>query len=422
MNPAGGPAPQIAAEEYARRREAVWAGAKASGLSAVAVFYPARVAYLTGFHHVATERPIVLVLAGSTHTALIVPAVEKEHAESVPGIDHLEVYFEYPGRRHPLERVADLLRSLVGAGPVGADHDGVVPYWGYRGPPLSELLGTVVGDAEMLVESLRRVKSVAELECIQVSCDWAAAGHRRMQDAIRAGQTELECYAPAELKTLREMIRRMPGWRPRSFGGNGLTAMFVGGRKTAYPHGFVRGHGLQPGDVLVTGASADIDGYHSELERTMFVGEPSAAQCDAFAKMLALQTRAIDMLRPGLPMADVDREVANLAEEMGCAARLRHHVGHSIGLEAHEAPFLDRGEKAVLEAGMVLTVEPGLYLPELGGFRHSDTVCITDNGHRVLTEYPREIEELIIPSDQRAGNRGPAGRKSAARTAAGDSR
>ncbi|MDQ6898828.1 MAG: Xaa-Pro peptidase family protein [Candidatus Dormibacteraeota bacterium] len=391
------PAPEITVEEFRHRRSAVWAGAEAAGLSALAVFYPARIAYLTGFHHVPTERPLVLVLGPDGKTVLVVPAVEKEHAESVPGVERVEVYFDYPGERHPLERLAQVLRSLVGSSSVGADHDGVVPYWGYRGPRLSELLGAPVGDGEMLVESLRRRKSAAELECIQVSCEWAARGHRRMQDAIRPGATELECYAPAELETLREMIRSLPGWRPRSFGGNGVTAMFVGGRKTAYPHGFVRGHGLQPGDVLVSGASTDIDGYHSELERTMFVGEPNSSQRDAFAKMLALQTRAIEVLRPGLPMADVDREVAGLAGELGCADRLRHHVGHSIGLEGHEAPFLDRGEEAVLEPGMVLTIEPGLYFPELGGFRHSDTVCVTDSGHRVMTDYPRELEELVIP-------------------------
>jgi len=389
--------PEITAEEFGRRRSAVWAGAEAAGLRALAVFYPARIAYLTGFHHVPTERPLVLVLGPEAKTVLVVPAVEKEHAESVPGVDRVEVYFEYPGERHPLERLAEVLRSLAGPGSVGADHDGVVPYWGYRGPRLSELLGAPVVDGEMLIETLRRKKSAAEQECIQVSCEWAARGHRRMQEAIRPGETELECYAPAELETLREVIRSLPGWRPRSFGGNGVTAMFVGGRKTAYPHGFVRGHGLQPGDVLVSGASADMDGYHSELERTMFVGEPNAAQGDAFAKMLALQTRAIEVLRSGLPMADVDWEVAGLARELGCADRLRHHVGHSIGLEGHEAPFLDRGEEAVLEPGMVLTIEPGLYFPELGGFRHSDTVCITDLGHRVMTDYPRELEALVIP-------------------------
>src|SRR2546428_302013 len=99
----------------------------------------------------------------------------------------------------------------------GADHDGYVPYWGYRGPRLSDLSGARPVDAEMLVESLRRVKSAPEIACIQLSCDWAARGHRRMQGAIRTGKTEMECYVPAATETLFEMVTEMPGWRACSW-------------------------------------------------------------------------------------------------------------------------------------------------------------------------------------------------------------
>jgi Xaa-Pro aminopeptidase len=389
--------PTIPATEYATRREALLAGMERTGLDALVVFYPARVAYLTGFHHVPTERPVAFVLGPRGRSALVVPAVEKEHAERVAAIDHVEVYFEYPGDQHPMERLTRVLRTL-GAQPrrIGADHDGVVPYWGYRGPRLSEVLGARTTDVEPLVEALRRVKSPAELACIQLSCDWACRAHRRMQGAIHTGVTEMECYEPASFETLREMIAEMPGWRPRGFGGSGLTSMFVGGRATAMPHGFVRGHGIQAGDVLVSGASADIDGYHSELERTMVVGQPSRAHESAFTKMLALQDRAIETIGPGVPLAAIELEVVDLARELGCEQHLRHHVGHSIGLEAHEAPFLDRGEEGVCEAGMVFTVEPGVYLPQIGGFRHSDTVQVTDGGCRVMTGYPRTLAELVV--------------------------
>lgn len=390
--------PTISASEYAGRREAVAAGLTAAGLDAMVVFYPARVAYLTGFHHIPTERPIATVIGAAGSSALVVPAVEKEHAESVAGIDQVHVYFEYPGERHPMEHVADAVRALKAApARLGSDYDGYVPYWGYRGPSLSEVVGERPADAEMLVEALRRVKSPAELECIQVSCDWANRAHRRMQDSIRVGQTEMECYTPPNAETLREIVAEMPGWRPRGFGGSGVTAMFVGGRSTAMPHGFVRGHGIEAGDVLVSGAGLDVDGYHSELERTMIVGSPSPEQERAFADMLALQTRAIEVMRPGVAAAQVETEVLALARELGREGRLRHHVGHSIGLEGHEAPFLDRGDDAVLEPGMVFTVEPGIYLPELGGFRHSDTVCITESGRRFMTHYPRDLAALTIP-------------------------
>ena len=371
---------------------------EAMRLEALCVFYPARIAYLTGFHHIPTERPIALVLGPDAHTSLVVPAVEKEHAERVPGIDRLDVYFEYPGAAHPMERLSVALDEVGagGSGRIGADHDGYIPMWGYRGPKLSDLIERPPIDAEMLIESLRRVKSAAEIECIQLSCEWAIRAHRRMQDAIVAGKTEMECYAPSAVETLAEMVREMPGWRPVGFGGTGLTAMFVAGRSTHMPHGFVKGQGIKDGDVLVSGAAADIDGYQSELERTMIVGEPTPAQEHAFANMLALQTLAIKTIAPGVPAAEVELEVIRLAHELGVRDQLRHHVGHSIGLEAHEAPFLDRGDEAILEEGMVFTVEPGIYMPELGGFRHSDTVLVTEEGSRVMTDYPRELRDLVV--------------------------
>jgi Xaa-Pro dipeptidase len=391
------PVPTIIPQEYADRRDAVGAGMEAAGLDALCVFYPARIAYLTGFHHIPTERPIVLVLGSKGFSALVVPAVEKEHAESTAALDRVDVYFEYPGAEHPMDRVAAVLTEIK-ARPrrTGADQDGYASYWGYRGPRLSDLTGLRPMDAEMLIESLRRVKSAAEIACIQLSCDWAVRAHTRMQAAIEVGKTEMECYTPAATATLYEMLHEMPGWRPRGFNGSGLTAMFVGGRSTAMPHGFVKGHGIQKRDVLVSGAGADIDGYRSELERTMIVGEPTREQERAFAAMLALQTKAIAIMAPGVTAAEVELATVTLAEELEVQDSLRHHVGHSIGLEGHEAPFLDRGDEAVLEPGMVFTVEPGVYLKEVGGFRHSDTVVITDAGNRVMTDYPRELKDLII--------------------------
>src|SRR5467141_2856260 len=116
---------QISSAEYARRREAVAAGIDAAGLDAICVFYPARVAYLTGFHHIPTERPIALVLSSEANAVLIVPAVEKEHAESSTALDRVDVYFEYPGAQHPMERVSTILNDIV-AKPrrTGSDHDG----------------------------------------------------------------------------------------------------------------------------------------------------------------------------------------------------------------------------------------------------------------------------------------------------------
>ncbi len=114
--------------------------------------------------------------------------------------------------------------------------------------------------------------------------------------------------------------------------------------------------------------------------------------------MLALQSLAVDTIRPGVPCAEVDLAVRRYYDEHSLWDNWRHHVGHAIGLRYHEGPFLDRGDPTEIRPGMVFTVEPGLYAPALGGFRHSDTVVVTDDGVEWLTYYPRDLESLTLPA------------------------
>jgi len=154
--------------------------------------------------------------------------------------------------------------------------------------------------------------------------------------------------------------------------------------------------GFRTGDVLVSGASAPMWGYNSELERTMVIGPPSPEQREMFEHMMALQEVAFEAMVPGRPCSDVDRAVRRYYEAHELTRYWKHHTGHAIGLRYHEGPFLDIGDHTELRLGMVFTVEPGLYSPELGGFRHSDTARITDTGVELLTFYPRDLDSLVI--------------------------
>ena len=144
-------------------------------------------------------------------------------------------------------------------------------------------------------------------------------------------------------------------------------------------------------------AGAPVWGYHSELERTMIIGPASDEQKRLFDHMVALQDAALNAMRPGVRCAEVDQAVRDYYAEHDLMPYWKHHVGHAIGLRYHEAPFLDIGDRTELRPGMVFTVEPGLYIPDLGGFRHSDTVIITEDGIEILTYYPSDLENLTIP-------------------------
>jgi Xaa-Pro aminopeptidase len=139
-------------------------------------------------------------------------------------------------------------------------------------------------------------------------------------------------------------------------------------------------------------------GYLSELERTMVIGPPSPEQRELFDHMVALQDTAFEAIKPGARCSDVDRAVRAYYDKHDLWEYWKHHVGHCIGLRYHEGPFLDIGDDTEIKPGMVFTVEPGLYAAGLGGFRHSDTVAVTDDGIEFLTYYPRDLESLTLPA------------------------
>ena len=128
----------------------------------------------------------------------------------------------------------------------------------------------------------------------------------------------------------------------------------------------------------------------------MIIGKASGDQKRLFDHMIALQDIAFEAMGPGIPCSQVDAAVRAYYEAHDLMPYWKHHVGHAIGIRYHEAPFLDLGDQTMMQPGMVFTVEPGLYDASLGGFRHSDTVLITDTGIEILTYYPRDLESLTI--------------------------
>jgi Xaa-Pro aminopeptidase len=223
---------------------------------------------------------------------------------------------------------------------------------------------------------------------------WGNLAHRLLQRYTRIGVTETEISQRASAEATFAMLDAIgPIYRSQSFVETGASAGYRGqiGRNSAIPHALAGNIVFQAGDVLVTGASAPVWGYLSELERTMVLGEPSQEQRRMFGHMHAAQEVAFEAIRPGIRCSDVDNAVRAYYEQNELMPFWRHHTGHAIGLRYHEGPFLDSGDHTEIRP-----VEPGLYSPELGGFRHSDTVLVTEDGIEILTYYPRDLESLVI--------------------------
>jgi Xaa-Pro dipeptidase len=386
--------------EHRARREALIARVREQDLSGVVLFDSTYVLYYVGFAFIPTERPIALVLSAGGEAAMVVPRLEVEHAQQQPGVDRVEHYQEYPGDPRAEGALTRTLEALGIGGRIGADYDGYPWILGYRGPALSELVEAEVVRVGALVEEQLAIKSAAEVALIRESVRWGNLAHALLQRYTRAGATETEVSARATHEATTAMLDAIgPIYRGQQPFFDGASAGYRGqiGRGSTIPHALANNVVFQPGDVLVTGAAAPVWGYLSELERTMVLGEPTAEQVRFFAHMAAAQEVAFDAIRPGARCADVDRAVRAYYEEHDLMTYWRHHTGHAIGLRYHEGPFLDTGDATPIEPGMVFTVEPGIYVPALGGFRHSDTVLVTEAGIEQLTYYPRDLEALTIP-------------------------
>jgi Xaa-Pro dipeptidase len=390
----------IAPEEHRARCDVLLERVAEHGLSGVVLFDPYYVLYYAGFAFAPTERPIAFLLGADGTRALVVPRLEVEHAEAKAIFDRVEQYDEFPGEPRAETAIERALAALGFSGKIGADQDGYPWILGYQGPTLSELSGATVVRVASAIEEQMAIKSEAEVALIRESVRWSNLAHRLLQRYTKPGVTETEVEQRASDEATFAMLDAIGEiYRAQSFFRSGAHAGYRGqiGRNSAIPHALAGNIVFEKGDVLVTGASAPVWGYLSELERTMFVGEASPEQERMFGHMKALQEIAFDAIRPGALCSDVDKAVRAYFAHHDLFAHWRHHTGHAIGLRYHEGPFLDTGDHTEIRPGMVFTVEPGLYAPDLGGFRHSDTVLVTDDGIEILTYYPRDLESLVIP-------------------------
>lgn len=393
---------RVSPEELHARRGRVLDVLAENNLAGMILFSPASVFYLTGFAFMPTERPLAAVLLGDGRMLGFVPRLEWEHALEVGDFDEVQSYPDYPGEAHPMRLFGQFLRDLGLAGKaIAADAPGYASGYGYEGPKLEEVLkdeaaGATITLLPKLIEGHRVIKSAREIALMKESAVWGNLALALLQEYSRPGRTETEISQKASGEANEAMIRALgPDFEPR--GGMGAMAGFRGqvGPNSALPHAITKNLRLKKGDVLGTGGFSIVWGYGAELERTMFVGAPGPEARKFFDHMREMQEAAFAAIVPGRPCSDVDRATRAVFEKYGLWDYWRHHTGHALGLMEHEAPFFDIGDNTEIRPGMVFSVEPGIYVPGLGGFRHSDTVAVTESGLEFITYYPRDLESLI---------------------------
>jgi Xaa-Pro dipeptidase len=367
-----------------------------------ALFFSAEaIYYLIGGALKPTERPMCLILQQNGTATLFVPRLELEHAEHVGKLlDKVACYKEYIGERHPMLILVDLLTEMkLIDKAIAADSDGYPAIFGYRGPKLSSLCPNMsLVLKPYLIEEIQQIKSPFDQAVLRETARWGNYAHALLQEYTVAGKREFEVVDRVKVEATQVMLRALgPDFVTSGLVDAGAMAIYRGqiGLNSYFPHVVANNAEFKEGDNLVTGACAFMLGCRTELERTMFVGEPSPVQRKFFNHVTEAQQVALEAIKPGKKCADVDKEVYRYYKENGLEECWRHHTGHSIGFRGHEQPFLDSYDETGIQPGMVLTVEPGLYVKGVGGFRFSDTILVTETGIEMLTYYPKKLDQLI---------------------------
>ncbi len=252
-----------------------------------------------------------------------------------------------------------------------------------------KLAGLLGEDASLAVSAdlgeLRMVKEKEEIECIRKACEIGDNAFLDILDFLRPGVTEQEVAARMET-----CMRNLGSERPA------FTTIVASGERGSLPHGVATEKLIVSGEFVTMDYGAVYRGYHSDMTRTVCVGRADQEQRALYQTVLDVQKLGVSLVKPGASGKDVDGEVRQKLTEAGYGEYFGHSLGHSLGLEIHEEPRLSKSSTCEhLLPGMIVTVEPGVYLPGKGGLRIEDTVLVTETGSAPLTASSKRLIEIL---------------------------
>ncbi len=253
-----------------------------------------------------------------------------------------------------------------------------VVYHNYR--EMEQKIPAELKPYEDTVEKLRIIKSEAELAILRDGAKMLDSAFEHICDIIKPGMQE------KELALETEMYLRRKGAEEPSF-----RFIVASGIRGAMPHGTASSKEMERGELVTIDFGGVFNGYATDMTRTVSLGEPGERCREIYSMVLKSQYAARESLKPGMKCSDADAVARDIFEQDGYGQYFGHGLGHGVGLETHEQPTLNPRSKTILEPGMVVTVEPGLYIPNFGGVRIEDMVCLTEEGAEIMTRSPREL-------------------------------
>lgn len=354
-------------------------------LDAYVSFSPTNIYYLTNFANVVHERPFILIIPKMGPMRMVCPLLESTHVQSRARceLDYI-IYYEFPAPDG--QNWYDVYR------PQFKDNDRVGVESAMPAGILKETRGTTV--ITNIIEDVRLIKSDYEIGRTVHACQVVDEGMKQVLALTRTGTPLLTIYSAIVQAMMGKSLMEVPDI-------NLMASKFQG---AVWPPSISHDPHIIPtpfmlmeeGGPSCSIVSAIVDGYGVEIERTLFLGHVPEHAKKPFEIMMKARELTYKLAQPGAVLEDIDRQVRQIFREAGYADNIIHRTGHGFGITGHEDPFLALGDKRKLAPGMVISVEPGIYFTGKGGYRHSDTVLITENGNLKLTHAPESIAELTF--------------------------
>lgn len=355
----------------------------AHDLAAIALVPGPNMVYMSHIHSHLSERPIVLFLPVNAQPIIVIPNLEamKADAAGIPG-DRIHGWRDDEGYKDAFRSAAKQLALSGGRLGVEAHHMRVLEFDILR-DSIPDLQST---HAEPVLSALRLIKDADEIAAMQRAVDVAQTAMETLLPQIKVGMSE------KQIASMLTQLMLDGGADSVAFG-----PIVSAGPNGASPHAVPTERPLQQGDLLVIDWGCFVDGYPSDITRTFAIGkiEPEFERIYNVVKLANEQGKLA--AGPHTTGQDVDRATREVIEEAGYGQYFIHRTGHGLGLEVHEPPFVMEGNDTVMKPGNVITVEPGIYLPGRAGVRIEDDVVITEDGHRSLTTFPRDL--ITLPTD-----------------------
>ncbi len=278
----------------------------------------------------------------------------------------------------------DTLRYLIGQMSIIGFEDGDLSVKAFKHLEI-EFTGVSLIPSSGLVEDVRQIKDRGEIRHISKACEITDRVFAEILSRIKPGMTEKEIAAKIDYLLIAS------GGDERAF-----RTTVVGGVRTAFPHVKPSNYAVNEGDLLLVDFGASCQGYKSDMTRTLVMGKSTAIQREIYEIVRQAHVASLHAVKSGAIGKEVDVAAREIIDAAGFRKEFGHALGHGVGLDIHESPRLSLLSSDTLKANMVITVEPGIYLPGVGGFRIEDTLVITNRGYTQLTNSSRELIEIPV--------------------------